>query len=147
MVHPIKPYHFCPYSKEEGFMTKEQRSQIIDQRKQGCGYATIAKSVAVSINTIKSFCRRNGLAGGIADETTLVCSFCGVTLEQRSKTKPNRFCSENCRRAWWKEHPNASFKKAYYEKVCAFCGKHYTVYGRPESKYCCLDCAHNARKA
>ncbi len=129
------------------FVTKEQKSQITDLRKKGCGYATIAKTTAFSVNTVKSFCRRNGLAGRFADSSTPVCAFCGGTLEQRPKTKPKRFCSESCRRAWWKVHPEAGVKKAYYEKVCAYCGRPYIVYGRQVSKYCCLDCSHNARKA
>ena len=128
-------------------MTREQKQQIVNLRKQGCGYAAIAKTVALSINTVKSFCRRNGLNGAFGDNSAPVCPFCGGALTQRHKTKPRRFCSDNCRRAWWKAHPEAGVKKAYYEKVCAYCAKPYIVYGRQNSKYCCLDCARNARKA
>lgn len=127
-------------------MTNEQKNQILALREQGCGYAAIAKITALSINTVKSFCRRNGLMATSAAEATPACPFCGDALEQRAKAKPKRFCSEGCRRAWWRAHSAAGVKKAYYQKVCAYCGKPYTVYGRQESKYCGLDCAHNARK-
>ncbi len=127
-------------------MTKEHKNLIVDLRKKGYGYATIAKATALSINTIKSFCRRNGLAGAYANFSVPVCDYCGEALEQLPKAKPKRFCSECCRRAGWKVHPEERSRRAYYQKVCAYCGKPYTTYGRQKSKFCCLDCSHNARK-
>ena len=51
-------------------MTVEQKQCIIQMRKQHLGYMTIAKELAVSINTVKSFCRRNRLSGEGADSGT-----------------------------------------------------------------------------
>ena len=147
MEPPSKRTAFVRIARRGFFVTREQKQQITSLRKQGCGYAAIAKTVALSVNTVKSFCRRNGLNRAFTDVSAPVCPFCGGALVQRPQVKPRRFCSDSCRRAWWKAHPEASIKKAYYEKVCAYCAKPYIVYGRPESKYCSLDCAHNARKA
>ena len=44
-------------------MTEEQKQQVIRLRKEGCGYTAVAHNVGVSKDTVKSFCRRNGLAG------------------------------------------------------------------------------------
>ena len=44
-------------------MTHGQRQQIIQLRKEGCGYTAIAKELDISRDTVRSFCRRNGLAG------------------------------------------------------------------------------------
>lgn len=126
-------------------MTGEQKIIITKQRMHGCGYATIAKSINLSVNTVKSFCRRNNLTEALIKGTVPVCHTCGAVLAQPPKVKRKRFCSENCRRVWWKTHPELSVRKAYYEKVCSNCGKVYTVYGRPNSKYCSLDCAHHGR--
>ena len=47
-------------------MTEEQKKQIIRLRKKGCGYTAVANKVGISKDTVKSFCRRNGLAGEMA---------------------------------------------------------------------------------
>ena len=44
-------------------MTAEQRSQILSLREFGHGYADIAAKLGISKDTIKSFCRRNGVGG------------------------------------------------------------------------------------
>ncbi len=40
-------------------MTEQQKKQIIVLRKQFFGYKAIAKKLNLSVNTVKSFCRRN----------------------------------------------------------------------------------------
>lgn len=44
-------------------MTKQQREAVTEMRKQNLGYGQIAKKLDISMNTIKAFCRRNGLSG------------------------------------------------------------------------------------
>ena len=43
-------------------MTDEQKQQIIALRRDGVGYGRIAAQLQISINTVKSFCRRHSLA-------------------------------------------------------------------------------------
>ena len=43
-------------------MTNEQRLQIAAYRKTGMGYKQIAKELDLSANSVKSYCRRNGLS-------------------------------------------------------------------------------------
>ena len=43
-------------------MTDEQKQQIIVLRRDGAGYGRIAARLQISINTVKSFCRRHSLA-------------------------------------------------------------------------------------
>ena len=47
---------------EDFIMTQEQRFRIAQLRQQNVGYASIAKELSLSINTVKAFCRRNDLA-------------------------------------------------------------------------------------
>ena len=63
-------------------MTEEQKKQIIRLRKKGCGYTAVANKVGISKDTVKSFCRRNGLAGEMAAAETPVpgCRECGKPL-------------------------------------------------------------------
>jgi len=128
-------------------MTNEQKSTILRLRSEGCKYATIAESVALSINTVKSYCRRQNLATTtetISDDA-LRCKQCGKPLEY-SGSKPKKFCSDRCRNEWWKAHPCDVNKKAFYSKTCVHCGKAYTVYGRPNSKFCCHTCSAQHRR-
>lgn len=47
-------------------MTDNQKAQIIKLRVAGNGYGKIARTLGISLNTVKSFCRRNDINGNIA---------------------------------------------------------------------------------
>lgn len=55
-------------------MNDEQKQKIISLRRDGAGYGSIATELGISINTVKSFCRRNSLT---APKTGTVCEECG----------------------------------------------------------------------
>ena len=42
-------------------MTNGERMLIAQQIKQGLGYSEIARKLDMSVNTVKSYCQRNGL--------------------------------------------------------------------------------------
>ena len=58
-------------------MTDEQKQQIIALRRDGAGYGRIAARLQISINTVKSFCRRHSL---VAKTAGAVCEQCGKLL-------------------------------------------------------------------
>ena len=124
-------------------MTNEQKSTILRLRAEGKKYVAIADTVGLSINTVKSYCRRQGTTATADDAPR--CKQCGSLLMSKNNSKPRLFCSDKCRNDWWKHHPNDINRKAYYTKTCAHCGKSYTVYGRPNSKFCCRACASQHR--
>ena len=45
-------------------MTNEQIRQLTIMRREGAGYGTIADALHLSINTVKSWCRRHHLPDG-----------------------------------------------------------------------------------
>ena len=47
-------------------MTDNQKAQIIKLRAAGNGYGKIAQTIGISVNTVKSFCRRNDINGDMA---------------------------------------------------------------------------------
>ena len=47
-------------------MTDEQKQQISALRRDGAGSGRIAARLQISINTVKSFCRRHSLAASTA---------------------------------------------------------------------------------
>ena len=128
-------------------MTNEQKSTIESLRTSGQTFTAIADALGLSLNTVKSYCRRKADAPAqIESEYGVRCKQCGKPLDYKGDGKPRKFCSDRCRNEWWKKHPNDIHRKAFYSKTCAHCGKAYTVYGRPDSKFCSHACSSQHRR-
>lgn len=123
-------------------MTEEQKEKIIRFRRMGRGYALIGKELGISKDTVKSFCRRNGLASADihTEEDKDRCRECGKEIVQPPKRKKQVFCSKVCREKWWAAHPEQIRQKAVYEFICAKCGRPFTAYGNRRRKYCSHQC-------
>ena len=123
-------------------MTNKQKDEIIYFRKQGLGYADIGRELGISKNTVKSFCRRNGMtvsSSKLADNKDR-CRECGKPITQQEKRKKRIFCCKACREKWWTEHADRIDRKAVYTFTCAGCGRTFTAYGNKSRKYCSHDC-------
>lgn len=126
-------------------MNDMQRQQIKDLRAKGYGYGRISQILGISTNTIKTFCKRNGM-GGVADNQTPAtaemhfCLCCGIPVEQNSGRKEKKFCSDKCRNQWWNARLDKVNRKAEYDFVCAYCKKPFRVYGNKNRKYCSHEC-------
>ena len=129
-------------------MTDEQALQIRKLRAQGMGYRAIASTVNLSRDIVRNYCRSKGIGGFRAEyEMNLkdrmndgrACAFCGAELMQPSTGRPRRFCSELCRRSYWRMH-RAELKKketAIYTMECPYCHEVFESYGNKTRKYCC----------
>lgn len=126
-------------------MTITQKQQIEALRGKGETYAAIAISIGVSENTVKSYCRRKGIEA--VQEKFENCPECGVSLRHVPHKRQKRFCSEECRLAWWAKHPEALNRKAVYHFVCLNCSTPFSAYGNSKRKYCSRHCASAARRA
>jgi len=127
-------------------VANEQKKKIEYMRGMGESYAAIADALGISVNTVKSYCRRNGLGGRMAAsvstsvEPVAVCKQCGNPLVQLQGMKPRKFCSPSCRSAWWAAHPQEIRQKAVYSFTCAKCSAGFTAYGNKGRKYCSHAC-------
>lgn len=129
-------------------ITKEQKERIRALRCQGLGYTKVARLVGISENTIKSYCRRNGIsrenpkavAAEQGKEQPHFCKYCGRVVVQISGRKEKKFCSDKCRMTWWNDNLNLVNRKAVYWFVCSGCGKEFSVYGNKNRKYCSHEC-------
>ncbi len=126
-------------------MTDNQKTQIMKLRAAGYGYGKIAQELDISLNTVKSFCRRNRLkkvtdVPVILSGETTYCENCGREILQVFKSKKRRFCSDKCRNLWWNKNLDKVKRKAYYTIVCKHCGKEFQVYGDRRRKYCSYEC-------
>lgn len=123
-------------------MTIDQKQQIIERRRGGQSYVDIATALLISENTIKSFCRRNNIvtnkiaAKQITKRHPDLCRHCGKSLKQGTKGHPKKFCSEECRRQWWKDNDALYARKAFYTLACKECGTAFESYGNQARKFC-----------
>lgn len=140
-----------PFSWGCNLMNDSQKEKVKRMRQQGHSYSQIASTLEVSENTIKSYCRRNnlGAAKSIKSKTEkeifTSCRQCAKPLTQGTKGKPKKFCSEECRRAWWKVNDEKINRKAYYTLICAQCGAEFESYGNKNRKFCGHACYINNR--
>lgn len=137
-------------------MTGQQAKQIREMREQGIGYRSIGLMVGLSRDIVRNFCKSRGLAGlgsvltkNIHEQVMLgkACLYCGKEIEQPRTGRPKKFCSEKCRREWWKGHPEKINKRetALYPMTCARCGRSFLSYGNKTRKYCGHECYIRAR--
>lgn len=95
-------------------MKSEEIEKLKMYRRQGYSYEKICKHINVSKSTVAAYCRRHDIRPIThAKESRVVeqridknvlCKYCGSELIQSRKGNPKKFCSEACRRSWWKEH-------------------------------------------
>ena len=132
-------------------MDEFQKKRICELRTAGYGYKLIAAELGVSRDGVRNFCRKNGLNGHLAqtDENIrkmiiddALCANCGKPIKQKNKGKPRRFCSDECRRSWWKENADKGQRNetAVYKCICKFCKMEFTSYGNKNRKYCSHKC-------
>ena len=120
-------------------MTELQKEQIRAMRLQNIGYMKIGNTLGISVNTVRSFCRRNGLDGK-SSMPTVKCKQCGKPIKLLPKRKTRKFCSDACRTAWWNSHLDCVDRKAVYHFTCGCCGVEFTAYGNRNRKYCSRQC-------
>ena len=73
-------------------------------------YSKIARILGMSLNTVKSICRRKGIHPQIttrpAEETSLslICKYYGKPLDLSHYSR-RKFCSDTCRYRYWNDRP------------------------------------------
>ena len=125
-------------------MTDLQKSQITALRGQGYGYKKIGQLMGLSVNTVKTYCKRNDLGGAFtnpdAQSKAERCKCCGVPLIQTPGRKTRVFCSDACRTKWWNAHPELVKHRNGRQTVCGHCGRSFVVNENSARKYCSHSC-------
>ena len=125
-------------------MTDLQAAQIRDMRLEGMGYRAIADALGLSRDIVRNRCKAKGMAGyGTEAARNLqgrdgICLCCGKEATQKRMGRPRKFCSEKCRRQWWKAHPEEMDRRSAGTHLCACCGREFRAYG--DRKYCSHGC-------
>lgn len=146
-------------------MTEIQKRQICTMRDNGKSYGEIADSLGVPKSTVKSFIRRSDSGVEVQNETIVhkeapaieesippasgevygCCRACGKELVFIKGRRRKVFCSADCRRTWWQNHPEESKGNAVSSLTCPECGKEFSAYGSRSRKYCSHECYIKAR--
>jgi DNA-binding CsgD family transcriptional regulator/endogenous inhibitor of DNA gyrase (YacG/DUF329 family) len=128
-------------NQEAAEMDATQRHSIEHMRAGGASYSSIAAALGLSVNTVKSYCKRNNLGKmDVLQDSKKLCGNCGKPLIQLPKRKPRRFCSDPCRRAWWNTHRDQIKQNAIYNFTCLHCGADFESYGNSHRKFCSHTC-------
>ena len=128
---------------QEESMTEQNKTDVNRLRLAGHSYTQIAEILHLSRNTVKSVCQRGGIQPGMmleAGNEAGLCQNCGKKIVQMEKRTHRNFCSDSCRRAWWKAHRDSGKKKTAVQVRCASCGRMFEDYTRNHRKYCCHAC-------
>jgi len=127
-------------------MHDEQRQKIKSMRLQGIGYRRIADTIGLTRDSVRGYCRRNGLGGygkelikehkNIIEEEFLfiLCRNCGTELQQHKLGRKRKYCGMECKREWEKAH------RKQYAFHCEYCGKEFKSLGTKKRKYCNQEC-------
>ncbi len=132
-------------------MTNDEKRKIQELRASGYGYGKISETIGIPLNTVKAYCRRNGLGGAVVQETAEAnveiryCKCCNAVIQQLTGRKEKKFCSDRCRNKWWNSHLDQVDRRANYECTCQNCGIKFISYGRKERKYCSRSCYLDSR--
>ena len=120
-------------------MTNEQKEKIIELRKLGIGYRSIATAMNMSRDKVRNFCKAQGLDGygknnEKADgEKTIreLCKNCGKRINKRPiKGRPKTYCTIECKKEWEVKHP------ILYPHECYYCGKKFESKAKNADFYC-----------
>lgn len=129
-------------------MTDLQKQQIAEMRESGSTYADIAAALSLPIGTIKSYFSRNPasktvtpvILPDIPEMPTGCCKRCGQPLNNTPGHRQKTFCSSECQRLYWREHPELMNHTAIIQKRCPSCGKEFSDYRGHSRKYCSHAC-------
>ncbi|MGT2681456.1 sigma-70 family RNA polymerase sigma factor [Streptococcus porci] len=118
----------------------DTKTEIIRLRKNGLSYKDISICLNMSVNTIKSVCRRLKVEKQSIDTNRSVCLLCKVSLTHTQGKKKKKYCSDTCRMKWWNTHLDKVNKQSYSEHICFNCQKTFQSYANNKRKYCSHHC-------
>lgn len=130
-------------------MKPEQKRMIEELRNSGCGYKEISEQLQISINTVKSYCKRHELTRMEKRNSGSVrfCLQCGTEIKQEQHRKTKKFCSDRCRMIWWREHSSLLRTPSKQTYICPVCHEAFAAYSSTKQKYCSRLCYARSREA
>ena len=86
-------------------MSTRQKQKIREMRSKGMGFKKIGDEIGATTDSVKGYCRRNGMAGfGWArpidvnvQEERVRCRCCGRLIRRNELGRKRKFCSDACK--------------------------------------------------
>lgn len=119
--------------------TQAKKEQVLKLRELGLSFGEIAKELCVSRSTVSSICKRAN------ERYEYRCKKCGVLLKQTNGHRKKVFCSDKCRKAWWR-FDYGSNHTINNEATCLACGKKFIYHESRLRKYCSIECFYKSRR-
>ncbi|HEM4248729.1 sigma-70 region 4 domain-containing protein [Streptococcus suis] len=119
-------------------MTPEQKESIMTLRADGLGYKAIATRLSISVNSVKSFCKRQKVSQ--PEKNNQECELCSHSFGVESKANNKRFCSNECRMKWWNRNKGNIRRVSQVEHSCQYCQKKFKAYLHERRKFCSHQC-------
>jgi len=124
-----------------------QREQAQLLRSHGMSARRAADITGLTVDVVRNLCRK--IVPNVSDENLHIkienneaCAFCGAPVEKHGGAgRPRRFCSDHCRRQYWRLHRDEQKKNPdiIFMRICKYCGQPFEIYGKNDRKYCCRD--------
>ena len=121
-------------------MTKKEKVTIYRLKRKGYTASNISKVTGVPYGTIRSMFSRHP-----EYKEEGVCQCCGKHFEITIINPFKRFCSKECKQAFWNNNRKIEHRKSTVKQICPCCGKEFINYGIKEQIYCSRDCYHRMR--
>ena len=118
-------------------MTADKKLEILELSKSGVQLKDIAEKYKISISNVKKIVYS-------VNENQTYCLECGKIIE-KSKFRPRKYCSAQCKREHYKKHPELLHKNKFHKLICPCCHREFLSYGRSKRKYCSKQCSTKSR--
>lgn len=117
-------------------MTDEDKYKLSILQSHGLGYSRASSELGLPLEAVKGFYRRNKPA---------TCRYCGAVVRLTAHKRKRLFCSDKCRGAWWRAHPEQMSHRTLYAHSCQCCGGVFQT-PKKDSKFCSRACYARFRR-
>lgn len=117
-------------------MTLDEKQKAIELRETGKSYKEIADTLGIAKSTISTLFQRG-------KPEVKRCQCCGCRIKDANTGRKRRFCSDKCRKMWWKR--NGKHHKSQ-EAICENCGDKFINHESKKRRFCSFSCCKAFRK-
>lgn len=115
-----------------------KKEEVIKLRDEGLSFREISKELEISRSTIFSIYKK------AKEQQKQSCKNCGILLKQSKGHRQKVFCSDKCRKEFWRKNRIDYTINSY--ATCLTCGKEFLYHESRVRKYCSLNCAYKGKR-
>lgn len=145
----------------EGNAFDPDRERVRELRMDGVECSEISEQTGLSADQVEAYCTQLGLpvsgscrlvgptpeedwmkSGQSVGRSPFLCPQCGAVIIQSRRGRKRKFCSDDCKNAWWNRRWKDQKEKHGRKAVCKNCGSEFIAFNEygTERRYCCREC-------